>query len=130
MSKFLNGTNPSLSIIEKTRMNQNTVKPVVTRKKLEKQTAKLNISDSVFFTGRIPPDQIYRFYNIGTVYVSASDFEVNSLSYIEAMACSLPIVCRKDMCLNGVLENGVNGYSFETGDDFCEYIMKILENII
>ena len=98
------------------------------RKKLEKQTAKLNINDSVFFTGRIPPDQIYRFYNIGTVYVSASDFEVNSLSYIEAMACSLPIVCRKDMCLKGVLENGVNGYSFETGDDFCEYIMKILEN--
>jgi 1,2-diacylglycerol 3-alpha-glucosyltransferase len=44
------------------------------------------------------------------------------------MACSLPIVCRRDPCLKGVLENGVNGYSFETGDEFCQSITQLLEN--
>ncbi len=98
------------------------------RQKLEKQAEKLKIKDAVTFTGRVSPERVYRFYNIGTIFVSASDFEVNSLSYIEAMACGLPIICRNDPCLKGIIENGVNGYSFENGDEFGRHVMKLLEN--
>ena len=98
------------------------------RNELKELSKKLNIDDAVTFTGRIEPEEIYRLYDIGTIFVSASDFEVNSLAYLEAMACGLPIVCRKDPCLEGVLEDGVNGYSYEDGDDFCRYIIRMLEN--
>jgi 1,2-diacylglycerol 3-alpha-glucosyltransferase len=98
------------------------------RQKLEKLTSKMNLENAVTFVGKVPPDEVYRFYNIGTVFVSASDFEVNSLAYLEAMACGLPIICRKDLCLKGILEHGVNGYSFETGNEFCRYILQLLDN--
>ncbi len=98
------------------------------RQKLEKLTLKMNLENAVTFVGKVPPDEVYRFYNIGTVFVSASDFEVNSLAYLEAMACGLPIICRKDLCLKGILEHGVNGYSFETGNEFCRYVLQLLDN--
>ena len=54
MSKFLNGSNPSLSIIEKTRMNQNiTAKSVVTKRKLEKQ--EIRETKSILMSMRIRP---------------------------------------------------------------------------
>ena len=73
MSKFLNGTNPSLSIIEKTRMNQNTVKPVVTRKKLEKQ--EIHETKSILMSMRIRPSTKERFEKLRKFYrYSQSDF--------------------------------------------------------
>ena len=73
MSKFLNGTNPSLSIIEKTRMNQNTVKPVVTRKKLEKQ--EMRETKSLLMSMRIRPSTKERFEKLSAFYrYSQSDF--------------------------------------------------------
>jgi 1,2-diacylglycerol 3-alpha-glucosyltransferase len=98
------------------------------RKKLEKEAVELNIDSSVKFIGRISPEQIYRYYDIGTIFVSASDFEVNSLACLEAMACGLPLVCRNDECLEGVLEAGKNGYIFEAGEEFCRYVSELLLN--
>ena len=73
MSKFLNGTNPSLSIIEKTRMNQNTVKPVVTRKKLEKQ--EMRETKSLLMSMRIRPSTKGKFDKLRKFYCySQSDF--------------------------------------------------------
>ncbi len=73
MSKFLNGTNPSLSIIEKTRMNQNTVKPVVTRKKLEKQ--EMRETKSLLMSMRIRPSTKEKFDKLRKFYCySQSDF--------------------------------------------------------
>ena len=74
MSKFLNGTNPSLSIIEKTRMNQNiTAKPVVTRKKLEKQ--EIRETKSILMSMRIRPSTKEKFERLRKFYgYSQSDF--------------------------------------------------------
>lgn len=73
MSKSLNGTNPSLSIIEKTRMNQNTVKPVVTRKKLEKQ--EIRETKSLLMSMRIRPSTKEKFDKLRKFYCySQSDF--------------------------------------------------------
>ena len=74
MSKFLNGTNPSLSIIEKTRMNQNiTAKPVVTRKKLEKQ--EMRETKSLLMSMRIRPSTKEKFDKLRKFYCySQSDF--------------------------------------------------------
>ncbi len=74
MSKFLNGTNPSLSIIEKTRMNQNiTAKPVVTRKKLEKQEK--HETKSILMSMRIRPSTKGKFERLRKFYgYSQSDF--------------------------------------------------------
>ena len=96
------------------------------RKRLETYTQKQELSGHVTFTGRISPEEVYRYYDMGNLFVSASTFEVHSLTYLEAMACGLPLVCRDDLCLKGVLENGVNGFTYQTEEEFVESVTKIL----
>lgn len=98
------------------------------RKRLEKYAADSGLKDRVTFTGRIPPDEVYRYYAMGDVFVSASVFEVHSMSYLEAMSCGLPLVCREDASLLGVLENGVNGYTFRTESEFTARVAEILRD--
>ena len=73
------------------------------KKKLEKQAEKLQLRDSVIFSGRIPAEDVWRYYDAGDLFVSASTFEVHSMSYLEALASGLHMLCWADEYLTGVL---------------------------
>ncbi|MBQ6383847.1 MAG: glycosyltransferase [Clostridia bacterium] len=64
----------------------------------------------------------------GDIYVSASTFELHSLSYLEAMACGLPLVCREDASLRGVLEDGENGLIYRNEQEFVDAVSRILRS--
>ena len=53
---------------------------------LEKQVKELNIEDSVIFTGMISPEEIWKFYQAGDLFVSASTSETQRMTYGEEMA--------------------------------------------
>ena len=93
---------------------------------LEKMVDKYGIRDNVIFTGRIPSDDVWKYYAAGDIFVSASTFEVHSMSYLEALANGLPLICRADEALRGVLEHGENGYIYHTQDEFISYAHKLL----
>ena len=95
------------------------------RKRLEQFTVNNRLTDRVRFTGMIPSEEVYRYYAMGDVFVSASQFEVHSLSYLEAMARGLPLVCREDACLLGVLEEGKTGFSYRTEQEFIQAVRRI-----
>ena len=97
-------------------------------KHLQHLTHKLELDDSVSFPGFVPHDETYKYYKLGMVFLSASTFEMHSLTYLEAMACGLPLVCRDDPCLQGVLEDGVNGYVYHDEKEFAENVLKILND--
>lgn len=80
--------------------------------KFENLVKELGVADRFIFTGAQPWDQIGLYYRLGDVFVSASNSETQGLTYIEAMASGLPIVAKQDKCLENILEEGVNGYSF------------------
>lgn len=96
------------------------------RKRLEGYCKSALLSERVRFTGMIPSEEVYRYYDMGDVFVSASLFEVHSLSYLEAMACGLPLVCREDTCLRGVLDHGENGFIYRTEQEFVQSVGKII----
>lgn len=62
------------------------------RSTLEKYCDNNGLSESVCFTGNIPYDEVYRYYSLGDVFISASSFENMPLTYLEAMACGLPLL--------------------------------------
>lgn len=80
--------------------------------KLEDLVQQLGLKDRFVFTGSQPWDTIGLYYRLGDVFVSASRSETQGLTYIEAMASGLPVVARADKCLEDILEEGWNGYSF------------------
>jgi 1,2-diacylglycerol 3-alpha-glucosyltransferase len=95
---------------------------------LMKLRERLGLSESVRFTGMVGMEDVWRYYALGDVFVSSSDFEMHSLTYLEAMAAGLPLVCREDPCLEGVLEQGVNGYSFTSPAEYVERVTELLDD--
>nr|WP_246241092.1 glycosyltransferase [Anaerocolumna sedimenticola] len=79
---------------------------------LKQVVADRNMTDKIIFTGPKPWDNIGLFYQLGDVFVSASQSETQGLTYIEAMAAGLPVVAKRDKCLEDILEPGWNGYDF------------------
>ena len=59
-----------------------------------------------------------RWYQAGDAFVSASQSETQGLTSFEALACGLPVLCRADPCLDGVVENGRNGWQWQTDAEF------------
>lgn len=96
------------------------------RKRLEAFCARNRLTGHVRFTGRIPPEEVYRYYGMGEIFVSASTFELHSMSYLEAMACGLPLVCREDASLRGVLTDGENGLIYRNEREFIAAVSRIL----
>ena len=98
------------------------------RKELEELTMRLGVADHVIFTGMVDPSEVHRYYQLGDIFVSASTSETQGLTYIEAAANGLPLLCRRDSCLDGVLVEGKNGYEYEAEKEFCELLDTILRN--
>lgn len=98
------------------------------RDDLELYSYKCGLDGFVVFTGYIKPDLVYKYYGMGDLFVSASTFEVHSLTYLEAMAQGLPLVCKQDPCLNGVLFDGKNGFSYIDDLDFVNKVSMILND--
>ena len=69
---------------------------------------------------------MWRYYDAGDLFVSASTFEVHSMSYLEALANGLPLLCRADDALAGVLEHGTNGMIYRSESEFTDYALQIL----
>ncbi len=98
------------------------------KRHLEQLTEQLGITKNVTFAGFIPPEETYRCYKLGTAFFSASTFEMHSLTYLEAMACGLPLICREDSCLEGVLTDGFNGYIYRNQKEFLTKTLRLLRD--
>lgn len=95
---------------------------------LEKNAKTLKHRKQILFAGAKPWDEITHYYQIADVFVSASTSETQGLTYIEALASGVPVVARKDQCLEGVLLHGENGYAFENEDTFVYGLNQVLWN--
>ncbi len=98
------------------------------REGLEQQARNLGITDNVIFTGMVEPSEVQNYYQLGDVFVSASTSETQGLTYIEAAANGLPLVCREDPCLDDVIEEGVNGYEYTESAEFLKEMRSVLED--
>ena len=98
------------------------------RKDLEEAAARAGVAEHVIFTGMVAPDEVHKYYQLGDIFVSASTSETQGLTYVEAAANGLPLLCRRDPCLDGVIVEGQNGYEYEAEEEFCEIIDTIMEH--
>ena len=96
------------------------------RRQLEKLVERLQLRKNTVFAGPVPSAEVWRYYAAGDVFVSASTFEVHSMSYLEALAQGLPLLCRADDALAGVLEHGLNGMIYHSREEFTAHACKLL----
>ena len=87
---------------------------------LRKKAAELGVTGSVIFTGMVSPAEVASYYPAGDLFVSASTSETQGLTYAEALAAGLPLLCRRDQCLRAVVEEGKNGWQYRTEEEFLK----------
>ncbi len=98
------------------------------RDELEELVDHLGIRDMVRFAGFRPPEEVADYYRMADLFVSASLSETQGLTFIEAMACGLPLLCRKDDSLDGVILEGKTGYTYANSAQFAARLADILED--
>jgi 1,2-diacylglycerol 3-alpha-glucosyltransferase len=85
---------------------------------LKELTKAKNLEDKVIFTGVVNPSEVYKYYKISDAFVTASTSETQGLTYIEALSSGLPVICRYDTCIEGVVETGINGFVYQNEEEF------------
>lgn len=96
---------------------------------LRRKAAELPLGQgAVAFAGAVEPAQAPLYYRLGDAFVSASGSETQGLTYLEALAAGLPAVCRADPCLEGVLQNGVNGWQCPDAAAMAQRLGELFAN--
>ncbi|QTX03198.1 1,2-diacylglycerol 3-alpha-glucosyltransferase [Candidatus Phytoplasma luffae] len=95
--------------------------------KLQKQVKKLKLTENIIFLNFVPNNEIGLYYQLGDVFVGASLFETQGLTYIEALSASLPVLARYDTALDQVIQHNQNGFFFRNKEEFVQNL-NILYN--
>lgn len=82
--------------------------------------------EHIHFVGEIPWNEVPNYYHAADLFMSCSTSETQGITYIEALICNLPLLVRSDECLEDVLIQGVNGYSFKNKEEFTKEFNEIL----
>lgn len=96
------------------------------RTELERQAQNMRLSKRIYFVGMVPHAQISAYYRLGDVFVNASSSETQGLTYIEAMAAGLPVICRADPCVDGLIENGKTGFACTSPYEMALAVQNLL----
>ncbi|GLC29219.1 glycosyltransferase family 4 protein [Clostridium omnivorum] len=92
---------------------------------LREKASKLNLQPDIRFVGMVSPEETYKYYQLGQVFATASTSETQGLTYIEALASSLPVVCRYDSCVDGLIVNNETGFTYTNEQEFTSYMTRI-----
>ncbi len=94
------------------------------KNELEKITS--SIRENVIFTGKIPQSDIQYYYRLADVFATASKFETQGLTVIEALASGVCALCILDDSFKDALIDNVNGNFFETEKEYIDLVDKLM----
>lgn len=86
------------------------------------------LKENIIFTGKVPYENIPYYYNIGTIFVTASTTETQGLTLIEAMSTSMPVVCIDDESFKNTIIDGLNGFTFKNKKEYKKEIDELINN--
>lgn len=95
---------------------------------LKEIVTELDIEQDVIFTGMIDSEIIYKYYQLGTVFLTGSKSETQGLTYLEALASGCPVICRWDLCIKDLIIDGQTGFTYNNEEELECALKKVLLN--
>jgi len=86
-----------------------------------------HLSNKVIFTGKIPREEILRYYDSSDCFILISMGEVFGLVYLEAMSRGCITIASHNEGMEGIIEHGVNGFLCEAGN--ADELASIIRHI-
>ena len=93
---------------------------------LRKAVEKHQLQDSVIFIGEVENAKLKYYYALFDVFVTASNFETQGLTYFEAAASETLILAKADRAIEDVFIDGENAYIYQTYEDWADRLNKAL----
>jgi 1,2-diacylglycerol 3-alpha-glucosyltransferase len=94
-----------------------------------KETSKrLGIDDVTFFVGKVPWEDIPKYYRAADVFATASTSETQGLTVIEAMAASVAPICIDDESFRNTVIDGLNGRIFKDKDEYVNIVLDLFKD--
>lgn len=93
---------------------------------LEQLVQSYQLQSRIIFAGKAPQSDTQNYYQLGTIFASASLSETQGLTYLEAMAAGKPLLWRYDRNLDEMLVDQRHGYIFADAKDFAIKALKLL----
>ncbi|MBR0479950.1 glycosyltransferase [Candidatus Saccharibacteria bacterium] len=102
----------------------------VDRVRLEKIVGEENLSGSVKFLGKVTGEELFKVYNLGDVFITASEIETQGIVLIEAAATGLPLIAVNRGAVSEICLDNRNGFLVEAGkvEALSLALTKILSN--
>ncbi len=88
---------------------------------IEKKGAKSYINT----LGFVRHEEVGIYYQVADVFLNASTTETQGLTYVEALAASLPIIVRYDDVFDAFVEDGKNGIFFHKTEELVEHLKRV-----
>ncbi len=79
------------------------------RPEVEARARELGVAEHLRITGSIHRDGLYKYFNLGDIFVGVSDRTNANLPPIEAMSCAKPVVVLDSGGTRDLIEDGVTG---------------------
>lgn len=86
---------------------------------------KYKMEDQIILYGRVPWEEVPKYYHLADLFLTASQSETQGLTVIEAMAAGLVPVTIDDESFNTVIINDLNGKIFRTKKELREIIVDL-----
>lgn len=87
---------------------------------LKDMVKKYQLEDKVIFTDKKTRDEVPLYYACADCFVSASLTETQGMTYIESLACELPVFARPDDVLDDLVVENDSGFLFDTPQAFAK----------
>ena len=94
----------------------------------KKLVKKLKLESNVIFTAKVPYDDIPLYYQLGTIFATASRTETQGLTVMEAHAASLPVLAADDPSFISMVVDDLNGYLFKNKKQYKKQVEELLNN--
>lgn len=93
---------------------------------LKKAVDRYNLQDNVIFIGEIENAKLKYYYSLFDVFVTASNFETQGLTYFESAASGTLILAKADKAIENVFIDGENAYIYNNYEEWKERLHKAL----
>ena len=90
---------------------------------LQAMVKKYHLENHVIFTDKKPREEVPYYYACADCFVSASLTETQGMTYIEALACELPVFARWDDVLKDLVVENDSGFLFDTPQEFARKLI-------
>lgn len=97
------------------------------KKRIQQSFESSGCKGRLYFAGRIPRNEVIGYLKQSDVFVMISKGEIFGLVYLEAMALGCITIASRNEGIDGIIENGVNGFLCEAGN--AEELAYIISEI-